>query len=56
MDEGALGKYESYSFKGLAVRTGQISFVTIPGAALFLGSGMTGLAGIGRKTKTFNPI
>ncbi|MFA5904066.1 MAG: hypothetical protein WC836_09000 [Desulfobacula sp.] len=41
--------YKSNYFYGLAVRTGQVSTVPVPGAFWLLGSGLVGLAGLARK-------
>jgi hypothetical protein len=48
--------YQHYEFKsyygyGLAVRSGHVSAVPVPGAVWLLGSGLTGLAALGRRKK-----
>jgi hypothetical protein len=47
-DQGG-GSKSYYGFYGLAVRSGQVSAVPVPGAFWLLSSGLVGLAGLARK-------
>lgn len=42
---------KGYTHYGLAIRSGQVSAVPIPGAIWFLGSGLAGLVGIRKRSK-----
>ncbi|MGD9161438.1 MAG: VPLPA-CTERM sorting domain-containing protein [Desulfobacteraceae bacterium] len=44
--------YQYFNRYGLALRSGQVSAVPVPGAVWLLGSGLLGLAGIRRRTKS----
>jgi len=52
LDDGVQGgHYEGGSCYGLAVRSGQVSAVPIPGAIWLLGSGLAGVVALGKRRK-----
>ena len=52
VDDGSQGTpFKSANDYGLAVRSGQVSVVPVPGALFLLGSGLVGMAGFSRRRK-----
>lgn len=48
--------FEGYGLNGLAIRSGQISAVPVPGAVWLLGSGLLGFAGVSRRKQQYQAI